>query len=330
MTSREIILANIDHGHPPRPGLTFSGGRVNDMLQCGFDPSPAYAPRRWTEGTREFYDDEWGNIWVRMIGGSVKGEIHTPVLTSWDKLGEIRAPDYADPARYATMRERFSQINDKFRLASIEGWVFDHARYLRGMEQYFMDMALHPEELSALHRIVADVYEAKIHGAGEAGADGIIIGEDLGTQQGTLFSPDMFRRFFKTEYSRLMGIAHDYGMKVLLHSCGKNWRLVDDLLDCGVDVFQFDQPAIYDMPALAARLRERKAALWSPTDIQKVLPTGDRAFILAETRRMLDAFKGCFIGTNYPDLPGIGVDPEWDRWAYEEMAACRWEWDNGA
>ena len=101
-------------------------------------------------------------------------------------------------------------------------------------------------------------------------------------------------------------------------------------LDCGVDVFQFDQPAVYDMPALAAKLRGRKTALWSPTDIQKVLPTGDRDFIVAETRRMLDTFKGCLICKNYPDLRGIGVDPECDRWAYEEMATCRWQWQETA
>jgi hypothetical protein len=326
LTPREIVLANLNHTHPPRPGLTFGGNRVNDMLGCGCDPSPEYTPRRWTEGDREFYDDEWGNLWVRMVGGSAKGEILRPALDSWDQLDSLRVPDYANPARFATMRQRFAEPTDRFRLAHIGGWVFDNARYLRKLENYLTDMALYPEELHRLNARVVAVYEAKIHGAGQAGADGIMIGEDLGTQRNTLFSPAMFREFFKPEYTRLLGIAHSYGMKVFLHSCGMNWGLVDDLLDCGIDCFQFDQPALYDMPALAAKLRERRAALWSPTDIQKVLPTGNREFIVAETRRMLDTFKGGLIGKNYPDLRGIGVDPEWDRWAYEEMAACHWEW----
>lgn len=326
MTPREIILANIEHARPPRPGLTFGGGRADDMLGCGCDPSPDYTPRRWTEDGREFYDDEWGNLWMRMVGGSAKGEIHTPALASWDGLPALKVPDYANPARYATMRARFAQPTDRLRVAHIGGWIFDNARYLRKMEQYFVDMALQPDALHALNGKVAAVYEAKIHGAGKAGADAIMIGEDLGTQTGPLFSPAMFRDFFKPDYTRLLALAHEYGMKVMLHSCGNNARLIDDLLDCGVDVFQFDQPAVYDMPALAAKLRARRAALWAPTDIQKVLPTGDRSFIVAETRRMLETFRGGLIGKNYPDLPGIGVQPEWDRWAYEEMAACRWDW----
>ena len=155
--------------------------------------------------------------------------------------------------------------------------------------------------------------------AAEAGADGIFILEDLGTQTGLLFSPAMFRRWFKGTYTRLYGLAHELGMKVFLHSCGKNAEILDDLIECGVDCFQFDQPALYDMPRLAALLRERKAALWSPVDIQKILPTGDRALIEAGAREMVDIFQGGLICKNYGDLRGIGVQEEWDMWAYRAI-----------
>jgi len=36
---------------------------------------------------------------------------------------------------------------------------------------------------------------------------------------------------------------------------------------------------------------------------------------------MVDIFEGGLICKNYLDLPGIGVRPEWDQWAYE--AICR-------
>jgi len=318
VNSREIILANIDHESPPRCGLTFDRGRANDMLGCGLD-LPGYTQKRWTEGKLEYYDDEWGNIWVRMRDGSVKGEVYKPAIEAWSQLDDLEVPDYSDPACAARMRALFSGPAGKFKLARIGGWVFDNARYLRKMEVYFADMALYPEEVDRMHRMVGAVYEQKIHLAGQAGADGIMIGEDMGTQTGLLFSPAMFRSYFVDLYARLMAIAHEYGMKVLLHSCGQNWSIVPDLLDVGVDVFQFDQPALYDMPKLAALLRERKAALWSPVDIQQILPTGDRTRIEAGAREMYDFFEGGLICKNYPDLPGIGVEEEWDRWAYEAI-----------
>lgn len=318
MTPREIILANIAHESSPRCGLTFDRGRLNDTLGCGLAPH-GYKQKRWVEGKLEYYDDEWGNLWVRMREGSLKGEIFRPAIEDWSQLDDLRPPDYSHPDCADFMNALFAEPSPKFKLAHIGGWIFDNARYLRKMEVYFADMALYPEELHRMHAIVVGVYEQKIHLAGKAGADGIMIGEDMGTQTGLLFSPRMFREYFKPMYTRLMAIAHDYGMKVLMHSCGQNWSIVPDLLDAGVDVFQFDQPAVYDMPKLAALLRERKAALWSPVDIQKILPTGDREVIENGAREMVDIFEGGLICKNYPDLPGIGVKEEWDDWAYHAI-----------
>ena len=318
MNSREIILANINHENPPRCGLTFDRGRLTDMIGCGLRPH-GYTQKRWVEGKVEYYDDQWGNLWVRMREGSIKGEILKPVIENWSQLDGMQTPDYSHPDCAAEMMALFAQPTDKFKLAHIGGWIFDNARYLRKMEIYFCDMAMYPDEVDRMHRIVAGVYEQKIHLAGKAGADGIMIGEDMGTQTGLLFSPKMFRHYFKDMYTGLMSIAHDYGMKVLMHSCGQNWSIVPDLLDAGVDVFQFDQPAVYDMPKLAALLKKRKAALWSPVDIQKIMPTGDRAFIEAGAREMVDIFEGGLICKNYGDLPGIGVEEEWDNWAYNAI-----------
>ena len=75
------------------------------------------------------------------------------------------------------------------------------------------------------------------------------------------------------------------------------------------------------MKALAALFRDRKAALWSPVDIQKILPTGDRETIRRGAAGMYRTFEGCLICKNYPDLLGIGVESEWDQWAYRDLCA---------
>ena len=93
-TPREIIWANLKHENPPRPGLTFDGGRINDMVGGGPGAPQGYQQKRWIEGDREYYDDVWGNLWVRMVGGSAKGEILQPVLKDWKDLDNLRAPQY--------------------------------------------------------------------------------------------------------------------------------------------------------------------------------------------------------------------------------------------
>ncbi len=193
--------------------------------------------------------------------------------------------------------------------------------YLRKMEVYLLDMAMYPDELHRLHNIIAGYYKKRIHAAGKSGADAIMIGKDMGTQQGLLFSPEMFRLYFKDLYTELVEIAHSYGMKALQHSCGSNREIIDDMIDIGIECFQFDQPMVYDMEALGEKFRRRGGCLWSPVDIQQVLPTGDRRYIEEQTEKMCNIFDGMLIVKNYPDLPGIGVREEWDDWAYDTV--CR-------
>jgi uroporphyrinogen decarboxylase len=319
MTPREIILANCARADAPRPGLNFDAGRRDDLAVFWPHKEGIIPQKRWTESGREYYDDEWGNVWVRMTGGCEGGEIHQPLLSDWSRLGSMRLPVVHDPAWVAAMRGFFERAGDRFRLAAPVCWVFEAARYLRKMEVYLADLALDEGPLDELHAMVARVCEGRIRMAAEAGADGIFILEDLGTQAGLLFSPAMFRRYFKETYARLYGLAHSLGLKVFLHACGRNTDLLDDLIECGVDAFQFDQPALYDMPRLAEKLARARVMLWSPVDIQKVLPTGDRAFIREESRRLVRLFRGGLTLKCYPDLPGIGVKPEWDRWAYEAI-----------
>lgn len=320
MTPREVILANVTQDQPDRIGLTFDRHRHNDVFGAGLSASKTYTQRRWQEGAKEYYDDPWGNIWVRMAEGCAKGEIHKPVLEDWSQLDNLQLPDFDDPERFEGARRTFAEdAGDRFKLFFVPGWVFDTSRYLRKMEIYFMDLIEYPEQIERLHEKVTSLYERVIDQAGQAGADGVFFCEDLGTQDRVLIGPEMWRRVFRPHYERLTSAAHRHGMKVMMHSCGYNWELLDDLAGAGINCFQFDQPRAYDIDALAAKLRELKVGLWSPLDIQRVMPTGDRERIEAEARTMVETFGGGLIAKNYPDLPGIGVKEQWDDWAYQAL-----------
>ena len=101
MQPREIILANVERRNPPRPGLTFDRGRIDDILSCSLS-AHGFQQRRWIEGKREYYDDEWGNIWMRMVDGSRGGEIFKPAIEDWRQLDDMRVPDYTHPDCAAT------------------------------------------------------------------------------------------------------------------------------------------------------------------------------------------------------------------------------------
>jgi hypothetical protein len=317
MTPREIILRNIECRGGCRIGLNFTGAadRVNDMTGAGCDHG--LEVRRWEEGGYEYYTDIWGNTWHRKVGLSQGGEVCRPAIEDWRDLDRLELPDLDNPAYYEGARRLGASDSDRFRVGWMPGWPFAICRYMRRMEVYFVDLVAERDRIDVLHDRVTTLLEGMVDRYGEAGMDGLFFCEDLGTQDRLLMGPPMWREIFRPLYERLTSRAHRYGMKVIQHSCGYNYELVDDLCEAGIDCLQFDQPALYDGPALAEKLRRHGVGLFSPCDIQKVLPTGDRAFIERETERLVETFRGGFIAKNYGDLHGIGVEPEWDRWAYD-------------
>jgi len=318
MTPREIILANIECRCEDRIGMNFSGEkRLNDFAGAGIQHQ--IPTKKWVEGDVEYSTDIWGNTWFRFAALSKGGEIFKPALEDWSDLDRLTLPDLDNPAYYEAARKLGASGTDKFRMAGLPGWPFAICRYLRKMEIYFVDLVAERERIDVLHDRVTTLLEGVIDRFGEAGMDGVFFCEDLGTQDRVLIGPRMWDDIYRPLYERLTCRAHAHGMKVIQHSCGYNWELVDHLCDAGIDCLQFDQPAVYDQPALAAKLRRHAVGLFSPCDIQKVLPTGNRTYIEAETRRLVETFRGGFIAKNYGDLHGIGVQPEWDQWAYDEF-----------
>ncbi|MFA6715836.1 MAG: uroporphyrinogen decarboxylase family protein [Victivallaceae bacterium] len=319
MNSRETIIANLERSNAPRPGITFGKGMLCDIVLSGPDSPESYEQKRWIDGEVEYYDDIWGNLWSRMRDGCQAGEIIEPAIKEWSDLDKWRPPAFDTELCAENYRRGFAAQPDKFKVAGLSGWVFASSRYLRKMEIYLMDLALYPEEVKRLHELVAGVFRLQIEAAGKAEADAIFFCEDMGTQNGLLMSPAMWRDNFGDLYKGLFGLAHDLGLKVMMHSCGKNNEIIEPLLKAGVNCFQFDQPDVYDHQWLKAMLDKYKAALWSPIDIQKVLPTGNKKLIRDAADRMFEAFGGGLIFNQYGDLPGIGVKNEWNRWGYERI-----------
>ena len=156
-----------------------------------------------------------------------------------------------------------------------------------------------------------------------SGINGWFMFDVWGTQDRTFISPAAFRELFKPGYRRIADAVHEAGMHLFLHSCGYNYAFIEDYIDAGIDVLQFDQPDAYPAEVLAKEFAHR-VCFYSPVDIQKVLPTGDRAFIERRALEMCEMFRaagGGMIIKDYPAYEDIGVEPEWAKWAQNVITA---------
>ncbi len=61
------------------------------------------------------------------------------------------------------------------------------------------------------------------------------MGDDLGHKTSTMLDPDVIRCHILPQYKRVIDLVHASGKKFLLHSCGKIFPLMDDLIGLGID-----------------------------------------------------------------------------------------------
>lgn len=109
----------------------------------------------------------------------------------------------------------------------------------RGMEQLLIDIALEDEVgIAIIERRLNFWYKylRRSLKAGHGKIDIVHLGEDLGTQKGLLISLEMFDAFFRPRYQSFFDLAHNYGAKTWLHSCGSTYFLHSRFIDMGLDV----------------------------------------------------------------------------------------------
>jgi len=114
-----VIRRNLEFCGPERIGFDFDRGRRNDFCGAEIAPSETWTQKRWVEGNTEYYDDEWGNIWHRLVGMSAGGEVFRPALTDWAMLESYRLPDMADHRRYRAAADHFAAEKERYRVGSL-------------------------------------------------------------------------------------------------------------------------------------------------------------------------------------------------------------------
>ena len=104
--------------------------------------------------------------------------------------------------------------------------------------------------------------------AAESGVDGFHFGDDWGTQETTILSPEMWKRTFKRRYKEQFDYAHSLGLHVWFHSCGNIGSLIGELHDLKVDVINVAQPNVVDIEGTCGPLKGKQCFLlpvaWEP------------------------------------------------------------------
>ena len=186
----------------------------------------------------ESFTDEWGIRWHR--DGYYNAVIFHPLADLEEE--EILAypfPDPEKPQRYEYLQELLDTYGkDKFIGADVSGSLFEPAYHLRGMDNLMIDMASEdPAADLILDRLCEFTTKVACHAA-KMGVDWIWLGDDMGSQQSMLISPDMWRTYFKPRMKKIIDAIHEVApeMPIAYHSCGSIYPIIGDLAEIGINV----------------------------------------------------------------------------------------------
>ncbi len=155
-----------------------------------------------------------------------------------------------------------------------------------GMERLLLDYMMNEELAFALARVTTDFCKAALAAAREGGADVIVLEGDLAFNTNTLMSPDQYRKFLKPYHAEIVSFCHDKGMKIVKHSDGNLWPILDDLLEIGFDGFHPIQPQCMDIKEVKAHL-QGKSAIIGNIDCSFLLPFGTEEEVEAAVRETI-------------------------------------------
>jgi len=235
-------------------------------------------------------------------------------------LADYPFPKGDEPGRFAGLRERALGLRRDTPYAvvsGISGVVYEICWYLRGLEQWFVDMLTQPEFCEALLertlRFWLDWFRAFLDELGDL-VDVIMIGDDLAGQKGPLFRPDFYRRVVKPRQQRLVQfIRSRTKAKIWYHTCGSCVEYIPDLLDNGIDILNPVQigAAGMDPAGLKGRFGRRLVFWGGAIDAQHVLASASPEVVRQHVRRNLEIWKpgGGYVFNNVHNIQA-GVPAE--------------------
>jgi len=197
-------------------------------------------------------------------------------------------PDWWDFSELENVIEKINpdgQYHVRYRIGSI----FETAWSLCGIDKMLMNLVLNPEIPGYIMDRINEVHIENLKRVMETAGDKIDMVysyDDLAGQQNLLMSPEMWKSIVRPRQKKLFDVAKSFNKPIMYHCCGNISRLIDDLIDIGVDVLNPIQPLALEMDF--EELKKTfglRLTFHGGIDIQELLPHGTAEQVSEEVER---------------------------------------------
>ena len=246
------------------------------------------------------YMDEWGCVWKLPGSGAGNYFLSSHALSNAETAEDIykhRWPVDSDPGRYAGLKEQARRLKEETDYAVVGIFprpIVSQSQFVRGYDKWFLDIVLNPDLFTAMLDCIVDI-DLAIGGKilDEIGkyVDCMFVHDDIATQQNLMVSPEHYRQFIKPRHKKIFDLIKSKSdAKIIYHTDGAVFDILDDLIEIGVDVLNPVQTSAVGMDPL--RLSEKygqKLAFWGAIESQEILPRGSVEDVREEVRRQINS-----------------------------------------
>lgn len=295
--------------------------RVTQMAHTGEDvieklkvdvknvsPDPPSQPGQAKDlGIQDNHDriiDEFGIGWQMPIDNGHYYDLYHHPLAEAVTIRDIEKfpwPDAFDTARYHTLKERADHVvnveEKAYVLGRMHSGMWETAMWMRGYEQFFIDMAANTKMVHAIMEKQLEIKTQYWETALKTVGDNVLVistADDLGTQTGLLVSLDMYKNLIWPYHKKLFGFIKRTAVSevyIFFHNDGAVYDTVPLLIEAGVDILNPWQVNCTGMDDTRKFKKEfgNDLTIWGGScDTQQVLPFGTRDEVRDETKRRID------------------------------------------
>jgi len=299
------------------------------------------APNNWElkllkKDGYKYFVSEFGITWrMPEHNGYYYDPLDSPLSEgsiSKEKIDSYVWPKGNNTSRIAGLEKQaknwLSDVRPAILMEEFGAEIFDAPFWLRGAENFYMDLASDPKIacylMDKMVEIQMEYWEMVIKNLGEY-ISIVRLGDDLGTQNTTRISPEMYRKYIKPRQKKLFSFIKKVSNKkiyIFLHSCGSVYEIIPDFIEIGVDILNPVQISAANMDSKKLKKEFGKnLTFWGGgVDTQHILPKGTTQQVRDEVKRRLDDFApgGGYIFNPVHniqlDVPPENIVAMWETW----------------
>ena len=144
--------------------------------------------------------------------------------------------------------------------------------------------------------------------------------DDVAGQHNLMFDPEIFKKYFLPIYKKIIEQVKRYDLIFGWHCCGSVNKVLPDMIDAGIDIFDVVQTSAKDMDIENIyKLYGKKVCLHGGIDIQNLLVKRSREDIRREVKKIKKLWKndgGIILAPSHlivPDCPIENVIAMYDE-----------------